>query len=193
MKSAIISLLTMLVLFAQASFAETVYKGTDANGNTIYSDQPIEHGEKIEITVPPGYKLPPVNQNSNQDNNATTTSQDKIIDYKVSIIEPNDQQTFSNDITSIDVKLSIIPKLQESDQVHLIINGQPGVASNTSTFTLNQLPRGSYSIIAEIFSIKDPTKIRGKSQSVTIYQQRAIAKRDVTNLAPQAKQAPQAP
>jgi hypothetical protein len=191
MKSAIISLLMMmLVLFVQASFAETVYKGTDANGNTVYSDQPIEHGEKIEITVPPAYKLPPVSQDNNE-----TPSKDKIIDYKVSITEPSDQQTFTNDITSIEVKLAIDPQLQKSDQVRLIVNGQPfGGASNAPTFVLNQLPRGAYSITAEIFSINDPSKIRGKSQTITFFQQRAIAKRDVIkNLAPQAKQAPQAP
>jgi hypothetical protein len=191
MKTLNISLLTVLVLFAQASFAETVYKGTDANGKTIYSDRPIPNGEKIEITVPPAYNSPPINQNFEEE----TTSQDKIIDYKVSIIEPKDQQTFTNDITTIEVKLSITPALQKSDQIRLIVNGQPfGGASNAPTFVLDQLPRGAYSISAEIFSINDPAKIRGKSQTVTFFQQRAIAKRDVIkNLAPQAKQAPQAP
>ncbi len=190
MKQLSFYLLAVLVLFAQALTAETVYKGTDANGRTIYSDQPFPNSEKITITTTPN--PPPANKPIQSTN--TKPAHQEVLDYKVSITEPTDQQTFTNDITSIEVKVSITPKLAPNDRIHLEINGEPfGEYSQATNFVLNQFPRGTYLIQAVITSadyLKTPI---AKSQTVTIYQQRAIARRDVGgNLAPQAPMAPQA-
>ncbi len=185
-------LLPVLVLFAQALIADTVYKGTDANGHTLFSDQPFPNSEKITITPPP-----PTSQNHSHKQLESTKANPplpEVIDYKISIVEPTDQQTFTNDITSIEVKISVTPKLAANDRIHLEINGEPfGEYSQATNFVLNQFPRGTYRIQAIITSADFLKVPIAKSQTVTIFQQRAIAKRDVTNLAPQGKMAPQAP
>ena len=183
--------LAVLVLFAQALNAETVYKGTDANGRTIYSDQPFPNSEKITITITPSTKSAPTPQVQSQ---PIKPHQEKI-NYKISIVEPTDQQTFGNDITAIEVKLSVTPKLSVNDRIHLEVNGEPfGEYSQATNFVLTQFPRGSYLIKAVITSADNLKTPIAQSDAITIYQQRSIARRDVGGgLAPQAPMAPQAP
>ena len=118
-----------------------------------------------------------------------------IVDYKLSIISPQDQQTFTNDITAIPVHLALTPKLQPGDRIHLVINGEPfGEYSESLEFVLKEFPRGAYKIQALITAEAEPNTIKAQSNTITVYQQRAIAKRNVgPQLAPQAPMAPQAP
>ncbi|MBS0288944.1 MAG: DUF4124 domain-containing protein [Proteobacteria bacterium] len=183
--------LLSLILFYTGVSGETVYKGTDAQGNTIYSDHPMDsNAEKITITVPESsYHLPPVQHSTQSTKNPA--SEEESIAYNLHIVEPKDQETFTNDITSISVKLSLTPKLHSDDRINLVINGQPyGNYSQSLSFSLNDFPRGAYSIQAVITSVKAPEKIKAQSQTITIYQQRAIARQNVSsNLAPQAPSA----
>ncbi len=182
----------LLVLYAQAVKAETVYKGTDKQGNTIYSDQPLENGEKITVTPTPSFSLPPLSPTQTQTEQEATTP---VVNYNLSIIAPKDQETFTNDIRSITVNLALTPKLQAGDKIHLVINGEPfGEYSESLTFTLNEFPRGAYKIQAVITAENEAKIIKAQSNTITVYQQRAIAKRNVApQLAPQAPMAPQAP
>ncbi len=190
MRRLLIISLSLLVLYAQAAVAETVYKGIDKQGNIIYSDKPLEGGEKITITPPPPITMPALKETQ-----TTTKVAPEEVSYKLSITSPQNQQTFTNDITTIPVTLSLTPNLQAGDRINLIVNGQPfGEYSQDLTFTLKDFPRGAYTVNAVITSEKDPSTIKAQSDSVTFYQQRAIAKRDVApNLAPQGHMAPQAP
>ncbi|MBS0286376.1 MAG: DUF4124 domain-containing protein [Proteobacteria bacterium] len=189
MKTLIKLMLYLLVLYAQAVSADAVYKGTDKEGRTIYSDQPIENGEKITITLPPTFNLPKAPAHETK----TTTAE--VVDYKISIIEPHDQQTFTNDIRQVEVKLALTPNLQAGDRINLMVNGKPyGHYSQGLTFTLHDFPRGAYKVNAIITSEQDPDKVKAQSSTIIFYQQRAIAKRDVApQLAPQGQMAPQAP
>lgn len=184
-------ILPVLVFFAQALGAETVYKGTDANGRTIYSDQPFPNSEKITITITPSTQSAPTPQVQTQ----PTKAHEEKINYTIRIVEPTDQQTFGNEITAIEVKLNVTPKLSPKDRIHLEVNGQPfGEFSQATNFMLSQFPRGAYRIKAIITTADDLKTPIAQSDSITIYQQRAIARRDVGgNLAPQAPMAPQAP
>ncbi len=183
--------LSLIVLYAQSVIAETVYKGTDKQGNVIYSDKPLEGGEKITITPPPPIVMPAIQQEAQTKAQAQTAT----VDYKLTITSPQNQQTFTNDITTVPVTLSLTPKLQPGDRINLVVNGQPyGEYSEGLTFTLKDFPRGAYTVNAVITNEKDPSTIKAQSDTITFFQQRAIAKRDVApQLAPQGKMAPQAP
>ncbi|MGD9591979.1 MAG: DUF4124 domain-containing protein [Candidatus Berkiella sp.] len=191
MKKLTFTCLSLFVLYAQTAHAQTVYKGVDKQGNVVFSDNPIQGGEKITITPPPPVTMPAVKEIQT----TQTTKKDEAVDYKLSITSPQNQQTFNNDVTVVPVLLSLSPKLQPGDRINLIVNGKPyGNYSENLSFELKDFPRGAYTVNAVITSEKDPAIIKAQSDSVTFYQQRAIAKRDVApNLAPQGKMAPQAP
>jgi hypothetical protein len=166
MKVIYYSFLCALVFYTQALCAD-VYKGTDSSGKTIYSDKPFENSEKIEVELPPTYTTPPVKTTIEPNKKETPVS------YQLSIVAPTQDQTFTTDIKSIDVLVSVTPALQKGDKIQLLLNGQPhGAPSDATTFTLESLFRGAYTVQAQIISEAHPGAPLATSSSVTFYQRR---------------------
>jgi len=159
-------LLSTLVLHAPVSLAD-VYKGKDSSGNTIYSDKPFAGAEKIEVAPGTTYSSPPVSAQ------LEPTKKTEEVAYQLSIVSPSQDQTFTTDIKSITVSVSINPSLQAGDKIQLLLNGQPhGNASDATTFTLDSLFRGSYTVQALVINEKHPNVPVAKSNQVTFYQRR---------------------
>jgi len=168
MKLVYYTLLAAVVFYTQAPFAD-VYKGQDKNGNTIYSDKPFENSNKIDVNLAPTYTSPPV---------TTPLAPIKIeaaVSYQVSIVAPTQDQTFTNEITAIEVKVSVTPTLQKGDTIQLLLNGQPhGTPSDSTTFTLQSLFRGAYTIKAQVINETTSQSPIAQSQEVTFYQKRPM-------------------
>lgn len=164
-----------LMFFTPFLLADTVYKGTDAQGNTVFSDQPAldsQNSEKIEIQSTQTYNPPPLpfhNQETKNTENAVEETH-----YQVSIIKPQDKETLPSSTQSFDVTLSIDPQLQKEDKIQLLLNGEPyGSLYDTTNITISpdiRLSRGSYELQARVVSEKDPNKIKGESSAITFYQ-----------------------
>lgn len=161
----------MLALTAQAALAETVYRGTDSDGNVIFSDQPLPNGQRIEIQPAQTYSSPPLPK-TNPSNNSTS-KQVQETRYEINILEPQNNQTLTTDIQSVPVALSVVPNLQKGDKIRLLVNGkQYGALTDSLNITIDRLDRGSYQLKAEVVSEADPSKIKGESNSITFYQRR---------------------
>lgn len=161
--------LVALMAFPLVPLADTVYKGKDDNGKPIYSDKPFAGSEQIEVTAPQTYSPAPI-----------TTPLDpptvvKKVNYSVSIVAPQPEETFTTDINSIEVKVSVTPALQTGDKIQLLLNGQPyGTASEATTFTLQSLFRGAYRVQAQVYTAQNPNQPAAQSNEVTFYQKRAM-------------------
>lgn len=161
-------MLCALVFFTQALLAD-VYKGQDSSGKTIYSDKPFENSQKIEVDLAPTYSSPPIKNTLDTPQKATTP-----VSYQLSITAPTPDQTFTTDIKAIEVKVSVTPGLQKGDKIQLMLNGQPhGSPSDSTTFTLESLFRGAYTVQAQIIAENKPGAPLATSQAVTFYQKRA--------------------
>ncbi len=168
MKVVCFTLIATLVCYTQASFAD-VYKGQDKNGNTIYSDKPFENSNKIDVELSPTYSAPPVTTK------LEATKKANPVSYQVSIVAPAQDQTFTTEITTIDVKVSVTPSLQKGDKIQLFLNGQPHSApSENTTFTLQSLFRGAYTLKAQVINEATPNSPLATSPEVTFYQKRAM-------------------
>lgn len=168
MKAICYTLITALVFYTQASFAD-VYKGQDKNGNTIYSDKPFENSNKIDIDLSPTYTSPPVTTK------LEATKKSNPISYQVSIVAPAQDQTFTTEITTISVTVSVTPALQAGDKIQLFLNGQPhGTPTDNTNFTLQSLFRGAYTVKAQVINEATPGSPLATSQEVTFYQKRAM-------------------
>lgn len=164
MKSVSSILIIALVFCTQALFAADVYKGTDSSGKTIYSDKPFAGSDKIEVNTPQTYTSPPVTQIIDTNKKAVP------ITYQVSITSPIQDQTFTTDIKTIEVNVSVTPPLEKGDKIQLLLNGQPeGAPSEATTFTLQSLFRGAYRVQAQVISNSTPV---AQSPEVTFYQRR---------------------
>lgn len=170
MKNLILALFISLVVFSQAGFTETVYKGKDADGNVLFSDKPLPDSEKIEIKPAQTYTPAPLPKDGSKNKSEGPA---EVSHYEVSILEPANDQTMTTDIQSVRVSISVRPELQKGDKVQLFLNGKPfGQLSDSLNFALPRLDRGSYEVKARVVSEKDPAKVKGESAPITFFQRR---------------------
>lgn len=160
-----------LIFFTPVLLAETVYKATDAEGNTIFTDLPTPNSQKIEVQPIQTFSLPSPSASENSDNDLENPAPSR---YDVSILSPQDKQTLSTDIQSFTVSVSVNPALAENDKIQLLLNGEPyGDPSHSTDITISpdvRLARGSYQLQARVISGDDPRKIKGESSTITFYQ-----------------------
>lgn len=162
----------VLAIFAQALFAETVYRQKDANGTTSFSDQPLPQGEAIDISPAQTYSTPPINNAYAQPSEKQTT---EVTSYQVHLLSPSQNQTITTDIQNIAVQASVNPALTGEDKIQFLLNGQPyGTPSAQPNTTLEALSRGEYQLKAQVVSASGA--IKGESETVTFYQKRGIQK-----------------
>ena len=162
-------LLPLFILGTSLAQATTVYKCTDANGDTVFTDKPCKGGLKMDVEpVPtiPAFHVPP------QANTPSTQPPAKNFHYnKVILMEPKDQKYFINDGNPIPVQIALSPSLRSTDQVQLMVNGSPHGAPKASTvFSLDSSIRGTYQISANV--LDQTGNVIGTSNSVTIYVKR---------------------
>ena len=153
----------------QVLHAETVYKGTDANGNIVFSDHPFPNSKAIDVAPVQTYSTPPVSTSLEP----APTAQALPLSYKINIVQPSNAQFFTHEIQSIDVNLSMEPQLQSTDSIVVMLNDKPyGTYDSTSGIKLINLPRGAYQLHVNVVSKSDTKKIISQSSNVTFYQQR---------------------
>ena len=175
-------LIALLAFAAFAGHAAVVYKWTDAQGVVHYSDQPVPGAVKIltNSTSPNSIAPVPAGANPAAQPPAKTPRSSAALDYSVVAIEsPTPEQTFF--ASSVNVRLHLEPPLKADQTVIFYLNGQPveNQAPTATQITLEDLPRGSYSVSASITDSKTQQSL--SSESVTFYM------RQPSSLSPQHK------
>ena len=166
------SLVLVLLLFALPAVAQ-IYKYTDANGNTAYSNQP-PNGTQAEtvdlpplnsvqtVAPPPAPPAPAQNQNEPQQNAAA---------YQLLALTdvPNGDALRANNGT-FTVGVAIQPRLQPGHLLQLILDGKPyGQPTNVPRLQLVELDRGEHSLAVQV--LQGPDSVQ-QSQTVSLTVQR---------------------
>lgn len=162
------AILTILALAATPALAATVYKYKDASGNTVYTDEPVDGAEKMDVqpvpTIPAVIPKP-----------TPTPEAEPAADFtynKMTIIIPTDGEHFINNGGQVKVQVALSPALRKTDKLQLIFNGAPhGSPQKGTTFDLSNLDRGEY--VAQVSALDNHGKEVGKSDSVTFYVKRS--------------------
>lgn len=136
--------------------AATVYKWTDSNGVIHFSDQPAPGAERIITQSGPRVsqgQLPssPRQAAASRRSSAKTEPNDTAVDYSEFEIEsPQPDQTFTDQ--SVSVRLRLEPDLKPGHLLSLYLNGKlvENQSPKSTQFTLNELPRGSYQLVASV-------------------------------------------
>lgn len=150
---------------------DKIYTWIDKNGNRIYSDEPREGAEVMKISKGTDYTPP---ETGAPDYN---TMKPKVISTGTSyshfeIASPGNDATIRDNSGTFQVALDIRPKLAASHRVRLEIDGTEVPGSSGQIITLNNIDRGTHSLVAYIIS-KDNT-VMATSQTVTIHLHRAV-------------------
>jgi hypothetical protein len=164
-------LLFLLLLLALPATAQ-IYKYTDANGNTAYSNQPPDGTRSQAVELPPLNSVerqqpapPPVNPAQNTSKLAT--------DAAYGVLEltglPSEEALRANNGT-FTVGVALQPRLQSGHRLRLLLDDQPyGQPSNIPRLQLVNIDRGEHSLAVQVL---DGETIVQQSPTATFTVQR---------------------
>ncbi|RMS76707.1 hypothetical protein ALP59_00081 [Pseudomonas savastanoi] len=171
------SLICLLLLISLPALAQ-IYKYTDANGNTAFSNQP-PNGAKTEVV-----ELPPLNSIETQTpsrpvvNSAPQPAQAQPQPQSqpqtaYDVLEltdlPADEALRANNGTFI-IGVKIQPRLQQNHRLQLLLDGNLyGQPSNLPRFQVVNIDRGEHSFAVVV---KDGERIIQQSETITLTIQR---------------------
>lgn len=139
----IIAIFTILVL-AGPLWATEVYKTVDSNGNIIFSDEPTEGAEKIDVPepmiVPSLTDYPPLREEAEEAEPYNT----------LAITSPKQDETYFRSEGDLKVTVQVRPGLSRSDTVVLYLNGVEQLSGRATSFSLPELDRGTHQLSVAI-------------------------------------------
>lgn len=146
-------LLACLLLGLALPAAAQIYKYTDANGNTVFTNQPPDG------TAAESIELPPTNTVELQAPNAAPandTSSPAPAEAPYAVLGltgiPDDEAMRANNGT-FSVAIEIQPRLAAGHRLRLLLDGQPyGQPSNVPHLQLVNVDRGEHSLAVEVLS-----------------------------------------
>ena len=167
------NLCLLIALIFSVNLNAQIYRTIDKDGNAVFSDVETDGSEEIELTEPSQVEslsvnpLPP-RENSSRDKREKAFKYESIV-----ITSPNDDEALRNNSGSITINASIEPQLRYGHMIILYLDGEEHMSSQSPTFSLSELNRGTHT--ARI-SIKDESgKILISSKTTTFHLQRHSA------------------
>lgn len=161
-------LMFMLLSLAFPVMAQ-IYKYTDADGNTAYSNQPPDGVAAQAVELPPLNSVEP--QRPSAPPSEALSNQQPHSAYEVLELTglPTDEALRANNGT-FTVSVMIKPRLQAPHLLRLLLDDQPyGQASNVPILQLVNIDRGTHSLAVQVI---DGENIVQQSSSVTFTVQR---------------------
>ncbi|WP_434767424.1 DUF4124 domain-containing protein [Pseudomonas triticicola] len=142
--------LYILLLIALPAAAQ-IYKYTDANGNTAYSNQPPDGVQAQPLELPPLNRVEPQAPSAPQ---APTAEQPQPPRNAYDILDlaglPTDEALRANNGT-FTVNVLIKPRLQPPHQLRLVLDDAPyGQPSNVPVLQLINVDRGEHRLAVQV-------------------------------------------
>jgi len=159
----------LLVISANMGMAHTkIYQWQDANGATVFSDQPRAGAREIVVKPPATTSF----SSAASPPDSASGSKPPTVDYRLTIVVPGEQATLRNNEGVVTVIATTEPTPGRSLQYRLSLDGkQVGQPSPAAHFQLENLARGEHRV--QIQLTDDSGKIIAYSQSVTFFLHRA--------------------
>ncbi|WP_152226916.1 DUF4124 domain-containing protein [Pseudomonas sp. SCB32] len=144
-------ILTALLLATALPASAQIYKYTDANGNTVFTNQPPGNVGAQPVQLPPTNTVapqPPANTD-NGSNSGNTEAQNAYSILALSNL-PNDEALRVNNGTFV-VEVVVQPQLAMEHQLQLLLDGQPyGAPTHSTSITMENIDRGDHTLAVEV-------------------------------------------
>ena len=177
MNSRIFLSCALAVLLAHSSLAEGIYKWTDENGVTHYSDMPQKGATVIDVQPVQTFSAPdPATYGGSSSDAADGADEDDEAEGydSITISSPSDEETIWNTAGNVKVNVSLQPRLQTGHRIRLSVNGdQLELPPRSSSGTLTDIVRGTYSLQAAVLNSND--QVVGRSETKTFYYKQTQA------------------
>lgn len=181
----------LLAVFAQPVLAK-LYKCKDAEGNTVYTDEPCADGKELKLPPLHTYTpviIPPAFPTTNE-------ADKKAVTYEsLKILEPGNDKPVYNNTGTVTVSYQLKPSLNTSlgHQFSIALDGkQLKTKGVTNQIQLQNLDRGSHSV--QIFVVDKDNGILLSSPTVTFHlRQDSLINTPLPGSPQKAPQVPAAP
>ena len=144
-------LVTSLLLSLTLPVSPQIYQYKDANGNTVYTNQPPQGQDAEQVQLPPTNSVEMKVPSSTEAVESTALASQT---YKLLALAdlPSDETLRANN-GSFSVGVQIQPKLSPGHRLRLLLDGQPyGQASSSTRLSLTNIDRGEHSLAVEVLS-----------------------------------------
>lgn len=141
-----------------------IYRSTDEQGQTVFSDQPSQGAEQVEVKKP--NRAPAVKPTPRPDKKKTDTYGSG---YEVTITHPADGDFIANGLLGTSVSATVNPPLLPKHQLEFLHNGESlGTGSSYQT-RIERLTPGGHQISARV--LDRDGKVLGQSDITSITSQ----------------------
>ena len=171
-------LLIMILLLIPPLYAE-VYRSVDEDGNPVFTDQPTEGAEKIELKEIQTIDRQPVGLEAGGEpqtvevDSTDEAGSDELAGYTgLSITSPEDNESIRDNAGNVTVNVAISPDLNQSagHQLVVILDGTELMKTTSTSINTSNLDRGTHSISVAVID-RDGKEIL-RSSAVTFHLQR---------------------
>jgi hypothetical protein len=142
----------------------TIYKTTDANGNSHFTDAP--QADAATVTLKPVNYYTAANTNNKQTNTAPAEKSNSTVYKQFVIASPKDQDTLQN-TNEVTVALQLQPTLKTGDSIEFLLDGHALPSTTATNITLSELTRGEHKLQARLLNAEK--KLLMTTPIVTIY------------------------
>jgi hypothetical protein len=165
--------LAFLLLVLALPAAAQIYKYTDANGNTAYSNQPPNGTRAETVELPPLNSVPtvaPAPATTSAPQNQSQAQQNTAAYAVLELTDLPDGEALRANNGSFTVGVAIQPRLQSGHLLQLVIDGKPyGQPTNIPRLQVMELDRGEHSLAVQVLQ---GAQLIQQSQTITLTVQR---------------------
>lgn len=140
--------LACLLLILALPVSAQIYKYTDANGNTVFTNQPPDGVEAENVELKQTNTVEPPEASTAPDPVSQTQGEAAQTPYSVLELRdlPSEEALRANNGT-FSVGVTIEPRLSPGHSLRLLLDGKPyGSPSNVPRLQLNEVDRGEHSL-----------------------------------------------
>lgn len=143
-------ILTALLLAAALPASAQIYKYTDANGKTVFTNQPPSHVDAKPVELPPTNTVGPQAPVAAPADSGTENQASKAYAILALSNLPDDESLRQNN-GSFTVNVVVQPGLAPNHQLQLVLDGQPyGSPSSGTSITLQNIDRGDHTLAVQV-------------------------------------------
>ncbi|MCY1202032.1 hypothetical protein D9M68_508150 [compost metagenome] len=161
-------IISCLLLAAALPAAAQIYKYTDANGNTVFTNQPPDGtaSEKVELPPTNAIQAQPPGQPAEKE-----ASAEQVASYQVlELTDIPDEEALRANNGTFSVGVHLEPRLRPGHSLRLRLDGQPyGQPANVPRLQVVNADRGEHSLAVDVLA---GTTVVQSSAPVTFTVQR---------------------
>ncbi|UFH51765.1 DUF4124 domain-containing protein [Pseudomonas sp. KNUC1026] len=151
-------LVLLLALLASSVSVAQIYKYTDANGNTVYTNQPPGGSKAKEVNLPPLNSVSPSPPTAAPEPEPAPppASRPNAQSQAYSVLAladlPNEEALRANNGT-FTVGVSLVPKLKPGHMLQLVLDGNPyGEPGNVPRLQVVNADRGEHNLAVRVIA-----------------------------------------